>query len=100
MIVEETEATANHGLGIGRPGETDSWGEVIFFIEGRVVVPAQAPVDCQIACYLPVILNPEAVVVVAKMDFVGLRSKAADSKKKEKAGVDGAKLQIVSFGCK
>ena len=92
MIVEEAKAAANNRFGINGPGETDARGEVIFLIESGVVVPAQPAVDRQVVPDFPVVLNPEAVVVVAQMDFVGLRRKAAHGEEEEKAGVDGAEL--------
>jgi hypothetical protein len=47
---------------------------------------------------LPIILNPEAIVIVAQMDVIGLWSKAANGEEEEKAGVDRAELLVVSFG--
>ena len=92
MIVEETKAAANHGLGSNGPREPNSWGEVIFLVEGGIVIPSKAGIDRKIVPDFPVILNPEAVVVIAQMDVVGLRSKAADVEEEEKTGVDRAEL--------
>src|SRR5580704_1376223 len=100
MIVEETKAAANHGLGINGPGEPNSRGEIIFLIERGIVVPTQAGIDRKIVPDFPVVLNPEAVVVVAQMDVVGLLSKAADVEEEEKAGIDRAELLEVSLGGK
>src|SRR5215472_16984546 len=97
MVVEETEAAPDYGLGIKGPGEAYARGEVVLLVERRIIVPAEAGVDRQIVPYLPVILNPKAVVIVAQLDLIGLWSKAADGGQEEKPGVDRAELHVVGL---
>jgi len=45
----------------------------------------------------PVVLNPQAVVVVAQFDLAGLRREAPLRKQKKEPSVDGAELQVVGL---
>ena len=97
MVVEETKASADDGLGIDRPSEADARREIVSLVEGGIVVPAQARVYGEIVPNFPVVLNPEAVIVVAEMDFVGLGCEPAARKQQKEAGINWAKLLVVGL---
>ena len=100
MVVEETEAAADNGFRCGRPRKTDARGDVVFLLERGVIVPAQASVNGQVAVNFPVVLGPQAIVVIAQLDLIGLRREAAASQEQEESGVDGAEFLVVGLGSK
>ncbi len=100
MIVEIAPASAKNGLRSELPGEAQAGRDLFGFSKARIIVPADAKVQGQLGKKLPVILKENSVVVVAKMNFVGLRRKPAFGEQEEEPGVDGAKLRVVGHGGK
>src|SRR5258705_11876627 len=98
MIVKQTKTSADDGLSVRRPGEPYAWRKVVFLVEGGIVVPAQTRVYGEVVPDLPIVLKPEAVVVVAEMNLIILRSQSTTSEEQEEAGIDRAKLLVVGFG--
>ncbi len=97
MIVEEAEAAAYNCLGSGGPGKTDAGRDVVFLVEGGIVIPAQPSIQCQRMCDFPVVLDEQSVVVVSQLDLVSLRREAADRQEEEESGIDGAELLVVGL---
>ena len=85
MVIEEAEASADDGFRSSGPGKADSRRNVVRFLERGIIVPPNAAIQREGARNLPVVLNPEAVVVVAQLDFVGIRGEASYGCEEEEA---------------
>ncbi len=99
MVIKQTKASADNGLGIRRPGKPHAWRDVVFFVKSGIIIPAHACVYGQIAPDLPIVLNPETVIVVSQMNFVGLRSEPAKRQEQKETRIDRAELFIIGLSC-
>src|SRR5438477_7468846 len=100
MVVKQTKASAHHGLRVRRPCEANAWRKVVLLVKSGIVIPAQAGIYREIVTNFPIVLNPEAVVVVAEMNFVGLGGEASPCEEQEKTGIDRAELLKVGLSGK
>src|SRR5690242_197427 len=100
MIVEIAKAAAHHDLRSSRPRKPDTRRNIAGNLESRIIVPANTGVYRQRSSNLPIVLNPETVIIVADLDAVRLGSKATIGKEQEETGVDWTELQVVGLGGK
>src|SRR5215472_13664894 len=100
VIIEEPEAAAYDGLRCNGPGEADSWRDVVGLLKLGIVVPTKAPVHRQAASDFPIVLKPQAMVVVTEFNAVGLGCEPASGEKKKESGINRAKLFVVGLRSK
>lgn len=97
MVIEQAEAAANDSSWSNGPGETNARLDVVSLLESRIVVPANTTIEREVMPYLPVILEPQAVVIVAQPDLIRLWRQTADGSQEKEAGVYGTELEEIGL---
>ena len=100
MIVENPKAGTDDRLLRNVPGHADARREVCLVREARIVVPAQAQVECEFSGNLPVVLYKESVVVIPQAHLVVLRSGSRLQGNQVQSRIDRAKLGKIGLGGK
>src|SRR4030095_9567893 len=98
VVIEVSEAAARDSLRVDLPCKADSWGNLLCLMEPRVIIPPQTQIQRELRENLPVVLQEQPIVIVANVNFVGLRRKAAFRQQKEEAGIDRAELSEIIDG--
>ena len=65
MVIEEAKTSAENGLWSYGPGKSDARGNVIGLLKGGIIIPSNTSIESEGASDLPIVLHPEAIVVVS-----------------------------------
>src|SRR5580658_996400 len=91
LVVKDAKAGIHNGFCSDGPGSADARGEISFIRELGIVVPAQTAIEGNLRSDFPIVLNIQAVVVVANVDQVILGRWSGLERDQVDPGIDRAK---------